>query len=134
MLNFLDFINRQHPNIFYHGIESVNKLAFLYALLRMNATGFDVPVHRQSTFSGLCINYSSYSAHKFKVNCIKSFLSRAYEICYNWQSHLHNEFQYLRTFFFDNGFPMKLFDSCFARFLSEKISSGSDVLRQTRQN
>ena len=36
---------------------------------------------------------------------------------------------YVFSSFFDNGFPVKLFDSCLARFLSNKFSDNSDVLR-----
>ena len=130
---FLDFVNQQHPNIsFTMECETNNKLAFLDALVCRNTTGFDVSVHRKSTFSGLGISFFSYCAHKFKVNSIKSLLSRAYGICSNWHN-LHNEFQFLRSFFFDNGFPIKLFDSCLARFLSNKFSDNSDVLRETQQ-
>ena len=35
--------------------------------------------------------------------------------------------------FFDNGFPLKLFDSCRARFLSDKFGDNSDVLIKTQQ-
>ena len=45
----------------------------LDALVRRNATGFDVSVPRNSTFSGLGISFFGYCAHKF----IKSLLSRA---------------------------------------------------------
>ena len=64
---FLDFENQQHPNIsFTMECESDNKHAFLDALVCRNATGFDVSVHRKSTFSGLGISFFSYCAHKFK--------------------------------------------------------------------
>ena len=129
----LDFLNQQHPNIsFTMERESDNKLAFLDAFECRNATGFDVSVHRKSTFSGLGISFFSHCAQKLKVNSIKSILSRAYGICYYWHN-LHNEFQFLVTFFFDNGFPIKLFDLCLARFLSDKFSDNSDVLRNTQQ-
>ena len=64
---FLDFVNQQHPNIsFTMECETDNKLAFLDALVCRNTTGFDVSVHRKSTFSGLVISFFSYCAHKFK--------------------------------------------------------------------
>ena len=105
---------------------------FLDALVCRNATGFDFSVHRKSTLSGLGINFFSYRAHKFKVNSIKFLLSRAYGICSNWHN-LYNDFQFLRTFFFDKSFPIKLFDSCLARFLSDKFSDNSDDLRKTQE-
>ena len=113
---FLNFVNQQHRNIsFTKECETDNKLAFLDALVSVvcrNTTGFDVSVHMKSTFSGLGISFFSYCAHKFKVNSIKSLCLERMEF------NLHNEFQFLRTFFFDNGFPIKLFDSCLARFFS----------------
>ena len=40
---------------------------------------------------------------------------------------------YIATFFFDNGFPIKLFDSCLPCFCSDKFCDNSDVLRKTQQ-
>ena len=81
-----------------------------------NATEFHVSVHRKSIFPCLGISHCSFCAHKFAPTGTTC-----------------TEIQYLRILFFDNGFPMKLFHSSLARFLSDKFSGNSDVPRETQQ-
>ena len=75
-------------------------------------------VYRKPTFSGLAISSFSICAYRFKNNAIKTLLCRAYNVSANYQL-LHREFEFLKQFFGTNGFPLKLIDTLFRKFLSK---------------
>ena len=81
---------------------------------------FITSVYRKDTFSGLGTSFFSYCSFSFKVNSIKTLLSRAYKISSNYFS-MHNEFEFLKTFFAENGFPAGLVSSDVKRFLAQQF-------------
>lgn len=130
---FLDFINRQHSNIsFTMECENNNTISFLDASISKSIDKLDISVYRKPTFSGLGLSFFSFCASKFKINSIKSLLSRAYGICSTW-GNIHAEFQFLRSFFHNNGYPAKLVESCIARFLKNKLEINSTVCGDDQQ-
>ena len=76
---FLDYLNSKHQNInFTMETESNNQISFLDVLVRKDDFNFNTTVFRKPTFSGLGVSYFSYCCRKFKLNSIKSLVSRAY--------------------------------------------------------
>jgi len=82
---------------------------------------FTCNVFRKPTFSGLGTSFFSYCCKKFKTNPVLTLLNRAYAICSNYQL-LHNELEFLKTFFVENGFQKSLVESLISRFLDNKFS------------
>lgn len=65
-------------------------------------------------------SFFSFCATRFKINGIKTLLSRAYGICSSFKL-LHTEFDFLHNFFRANGFPSGLFYSQLRKFLDKKL-------------
>ena len=65
-------------------------------------------IYRKPTFTGLGTSFFSHCPLKFKINAIKTMIHRAYSICSNY-SLLHEELEFLYSFFYENGFPPSLF-------------------------
>ena len=108
---FLNYINRQHDNInVTMETESTNSLSFLDVLVSRQNNEFVKSVFRKSSFSGLGISFFSFCTKQFKTNAVLTLVNRAYKICSNYFL-LHDEFQFLTTFFQNNGFPRQLFQS-----------------------
>ena len=105
---FLNYLNRQHNNInFTMETENDRSLSFLDVSVCRNADGFSTSVFRKPTFSGLGISFFSFCSKNFKSNSIMTLLHRAYNVCSSY-SNLNNEFNFVTTFFKNNGFPLHL--------------------------
>jgi hypothetical protein len=108
VLPFLNFINNLHPNIqFTFEEENDNKLAFLDLLIHHTNNAFYTSVFRKPTFTGLGMKYFSFCSKKFKINTIKTLLYRAYHLSSD-MFNFHAEVSYLKTYFFNNGYPTSL--------------------------
>ena len=124
---FLDYLNSQHPNIkFTCEIENNRTLSFLDCNIHRKQNSFDISVFRKSTFTGLGMSFFSFCTSRFKINCIKTLLSRAYSICSSF-SLLHHEIDFLRKYFNENGFPSCLFFTHVRRFLDSKYKINPDT-------
>ena len=66
----------------------------------------------------LALVFFSYCPMKYKINSIKTLISRAYKICSSYPL-LHIEFNLLKVFFKNNGFPTELVDRCISKYLSK---------------
>ena len=92
-------------------IEQNNRLPFLDVLVEKINGKFQLSVYRKPTNTGLGISFFSYCSMKYKINSIKTLISRAYKIC-SFYPLLHIEFNLLKVFFKNNGFPTELVDRC----------------------
>ena len=126
---FLDYLNSQHPNIrFTCELEENSKIAFLDTLIKKNSnSSFSYSVYRKPTFTGLGINYFSFIPDLFKINAIKTLLHRAFLITSDWIS-FDKEVTFLRNFFFNNGYPLHVFDNVVKRFINRKLVKKSSVI------
>ena len=122
---FLDYLNSKHQNInFTMEMESNNQIFFLDVLVIKDDFNFNTTVFRKPTFSGLGVSYFSYCCRKFKLNSIKSLISRAYGLCSTFHN-LNNEFIYIKKYFKQNGFPTQLIENTICSFLDNKYNNNS---------
>ena len=117
---FLNYINNRHENIkFTMEIETEGKLAFLDALLDHNETSdIKISIFRKATFTGLGLSFFSFCTLKFKINAIATLLNRAFHLCNNFNS-IHNEFKFIKEFFKNNGYPVKLVEKQINKLLNK---------------
>ena len=107
---FLNYLNNQHPNIaFTMETEQNQKLPFLDVLITRSNNKFHTSVYRKPTFSGHGLSFFSFCTFRFKLNSIKTFLHRAYNICSSYVS-LDSEFNFLRQYFQNNGYALSLIE------------------------
>ena len=129
---FLDYLNSKHQNInFTMETERNNQISFLDVLVRKDYFNFNTTVIRKPTFFGLGVSYFSYCCRKFKLNSIKSLVSRAYGLCSTFHN-LNNEFIYIKKYFKQNGFPTQLIENTICSFLDDKYNNNSQ--RQNTPN
>ena len=118
-LNFLEYINKVHPNLkFTIDFENNKKLNFLDILVHNNNHEFKFSVFRKSTFTNLSINFFSFCPLIYKINALKTLIHRSYKICSDYDS-LHSELQFLKELFLKNGFPLSLIYSITKKFLDQ---------------
>ena len=119
---FLNYINNQHNNIsFTMEVEADGTLPFLDVTITKSCNSFNTSVYRKPSNSNLTISYFSFCSFNFKLNSIKSLLSRAYGICSNYDL-LNREFEYIKQLFHMNGFGKHFIDLQIGKFLSKKFN------------
>ena len=119
---FLNYMNSKHHSIrFSVERENSNKLPFLDVLVERNGNQFHCSVYRKPSFSGQGMSFFSFCDYRYKVNSIRTLINRAYNICSSYDL-LHREFEFLKQFFINNGFPTKVFYSKLQQFLSSKFA------------
>ena len=73
---FLNFLNRQHPNIVFTVENEVNKsLSFLDVKITRDNGSFTTSVFHKSTFTGLYTNFDSFIPFTYKKGLVMSFKS-----------------------------------------------------------
>ena len=133
--SFLRFLNSKHSNIkFTMEEESDEKLPFLDVQVRREGGRFHTSVFRKPTFSGMGTSFFSFISKPFKFSAISSAIYRAYHIS---SSHmcLHEELEFIKNFFSENGFPVKIVSSFIRKFLNArylKIPKTFDVPKLER--
>ena len=129
---FCDYLNSKHGNIkFTKEYESQNKLSFLdinvNKLEQNNQTSFSLNVFRKRTFTGLGLNFHSYTYRNFKINNIRTLIFRAYRLCTTWID-FNTEVTFLIKYFKDNGYPENIVYSTVKRFLDSVFITKPEVL------
>ena len=116
---FLEYINNQHRNIkFTVEKENNNSLPFLDTLIKKHDNSIKLSIYRKPTFTPLGINFFSYIPILFKINAVKTLLYRAFTVCNDYFT-MHEEFNFIKRYFIDNGFPESLLDSIIKKFLNK---------------
>ena len=125
---FLNYLNSKHPNIeFTSEIEDENKISFLDIVVERENGHFSTSVFRKKTYTGLGLNYLSYSAYLFKVNSIGTLINRAYNICSDY-CKFDIEMRFLHDYFLKNAYPSHLFYKVLRHFLDKKHSPQVQIL------
>jgi hypothetical protein len=104
---------------FTNEIEQNDQLNFLDVTInRINDT-FSTSVFRKPTFTGLGLNYFSFTPSIFKVNSVKTLIDRAFNVSSTY-AHFHTEVERLKTYFLNNLYPLHLVESTISDFLNKK--------------
>jgi hypothetical protein len=128
---FLTYLNNKHNNInFTMETEHNDTISFLDVNITKTNNAFVTSVYRKPSFSGLGTSFFSYCSFNFKVNSIKTLLYRCFHISSNY-TVLHNEFEFLKQFFINNGYPLFLVTSKIKQFLAKRYEN---VTPQTNVN
>ena len=77
-------------------------------------------VYRKNTFTGLGLNYLSFTPHLYKINSIRTLINRAYNICSDLEL-FHIDITILQEFFTQNAYPLFLFYRILNSFLNQKF-------------
>ena len=123
---FLNYLNSKHPNIkFTCELEQNSKISFLDCSVTKVNNKFETSTFRKSTFTGLGTSFFSFTPFSFKINGIKTLINRGYKVTSNCISR-NSEFNFLRQYFFNNGFPKSLINSQIDKFLKNTNNVASN--------
>ena len=97
-MQFFHYLNSRHINIrFTMEKESENRLPFLDVLIDNNQVPVLTTVFRKPTFTGLLLNFTSFTSYSYKLGLIRTLIDRAYKINSTWLG-FHQETTNIRDF------------------------------------
>ena len=116
---FLEFLNNQHVNIkFTLETEHNKSIPFLdIKTFRDHNNKMHTSIYRKPTFSGLGMSFFSHTPLKYKINNIKTLIYRAYNLSSSLFA-FHQEIEFLRIFFTNNGYPISTVEKQCRNFLN----------------
>ena len=131
-LNFLNFLNKRHPNIKFTTEKQINHFT---AFLDVFISGIDnqnltLQIYHKSTYTGLLLNFKIFTSFSYKISLIKCLIDRSYKICNNWNS-FHNDIENIKSNLIKNAFPPFLIDKVIKKYLDYKFSSTRSQLTDT---
>ena len=93
-INFLNFLNKRHPNIKFTIEKQIDHSpAFLDVFISgINNQNLTLQTYHKSTYTGLLLNFKSFTSFSYKISLIKCLIDRSFKICNNWNS-LHNDIE-----------------------------------------
>ena len=114
---FLDYLNRQHPNIsFTSELEKNGELPFFDVEIFRSSGKFSTSVYCKPTFTGLFTNFNSFIPLAYKRSLVSCLLHRIFNLCSSYEN-FHAQLEVVRKLFNLNGFPSHMFDHLLRRFL-----------------
>ena len=121
-LNFFNFLNNRHPNIKFT-IEKQNdhSIAFLDVFISgINNENLTLQAHCKLTYTGLLLNFKSFTSFSYKISLIKCLIDRSFKICNNWNS-FHNDIENIKSNLIKNAYPPFLIDKVIKKYLDYKF-------------
>ena len=93
---FISYLYSRHPNIKFAMETEVNKvIPFLGVLVDNRNNILNTTTYHKLTYSGLLLNFDSFTFRFYKISLVKCLTDRAYKINNTWVS-FHNDVQKLK--------------------------------------
>ena len=109
-MQFFHYLNSRHINIrFTMEKESENRLPFLDVLIDNNQVPVLTTVFCKSTFTGLLMNFTSFTSYSYKLGLIRTLIDRSYKINSTWLG-FHQETTKIKDFLLKNSYPAHIID------------------------
>ena len=88
---FFSYLNSRHATVKFTMETEVNKvIPFLDVLIDNRNNILNTTTYHKSTYSGLLLNFDSYTSRFYKRSLIKCLIDRAYIINNTW-ANFHND-------------------------------------------
>ena len=125
----LNFLNKRHPNIrFAMEKQNNDSIAFLDVFIsHINNQNLTLQTYHKSTYTGLLLNFKSFTSFSYKLSLIKCLIDRSFKICNNWNS-FHNDIENIKSNRIKNACPPFLIDKVIKKYLDYKFSSNQNQL------
>ena len=130
----LDFLNKRHANIKFTIEKQINhSIAFLDVFISgINNQNLTLQTYHKSTYTGLFLNFKSFTSFSYKISFIKCLIDRSFKICNNWNS-FHNDREKIKSNLIKNAYPPFLIDKVAKKYLEYKFSSNQNQLKDTSE-
>ena len=118
-----------HPNIKFTIEKQVNhSIAFLDTFIScINNQNLTLQIYHKLTYTGLLLNFKSFTSFSYKISLIRCLIDRSLKICNNWNS-FHKDIANIKSNLIRNASPLFLINKVIKKYLNHKFSSNtSDI-------
>ena len=128
----LNFLNKRHRNIKFTIEKQINhSIAFLDVIISgISNQNLALQTYHKSTYTGLLLNFKSFTSFSYKISLIKCMIDRSFKIFNNWNS-FHNDIESIKSDLIKNAYPPFLIDKVIKNYLDYKFSSNQNQLKDT---
>ena len=103
-----------------------HSIAFLDVFISgINNQSLALKTYHKSIYTGLVLNFKSFTSFSYKVSLIKCLIDRSFKICNNWKS-FHNDIENIKSNLIKNAYPPFLIDKVIKKYLDYKFSSNQN--------
>ena len=83
----LNFLNNGHPNVKFRIEKQINhSIVFLDVFISgINNENLTFQTYHKSTYTGILLNFKSFTSFSYKISLIKCLIGRSFKICNNWR-------------------------------------------------
>ena len=96
----------------------------------INNQNLTLQTYHKSTYTGLLLNFKSFTPFSYKISLIKCLIDRSFKICNNLNS-FHNDIENIKSNLIKNAYPPFLIDQDIKKYLDQKFSSNQNQLKDT---
>lgn len=126
-------MNNRHPKITFTKENNENgQLPFLDILIS-NSSTFSTTIYRKTTYTGLLLNFKSFTPFQYKTRLIQTLLDRTYKICSSWVI-FDKETRILSKNLLRNIYPKRLLEKCIKKYLDKRFEKLSHENKDCENN
>ena len=116
-VNFFNHLNQQHDNIKFTMETNVNnQMPFLDTLITNIDSNITTQTYHKPTYTGLLLNFNSFTPFSYKNNLIKCLIDRTFKINNTWTG-FNSDIDKLKSTFQLNGYPKHLIENNLNKYL-----------------
>ena len=103
-----------------------HSIAFLDVFISgINNQNLALQTYLKSTFTGLLLNFKSFTSFSYKIILIKCLIDRLFKICNNRNS-FHNDIENIKSNLIKNAYLPFVIDKVIKKYLEYKFSSNQN--------
>ena len=123
---------KSHANIKFTIEKQIShSIAFLDVFISgVNNQNLTLQTYHKSTYTGLVLNFKSFTSFSYKISLIKCMIDRSFKISKNWNS-FHNDIENIKPNLIKNAYPPFLIDKVIKKYLDYKFSTNQNQLKHT---
>ena len=128
----LMFLNKRYHNIKFTAEKQINQsIAFLdVSISGINGQNITLQTYHKSTYTGLLLNFKSFTSFSYKISLIKCLVDRLFKSCNNCNS-FHNNIESIISNLIKIAYPPFLIEKVIKKYLNCKFSSNQNQLKNT---
>ena len=108
---FKNFLNKRHPNIKFTIEKQINHSTEFFDVFIsiINNQNLTLQTYHKSTYTGLLLNFKSFTSFSYKISLIKCLIERSFKICNNCNS-FHSDIENVKSNLIKNAYLLFLID------------------------
>ena len=106
-----------------------HSIAFLDVFISgINNQNLRLQTYHKLTYTGLLLNFKSFTSFSYKISLIKCLIDRSFKMCNIWSS-FHNDIENIKSNLTKNAYPPFFINKVIKKYLNFKFSSNQNQLK-----